>query len=133
MSAPPRRSRGFTSCPPMSRPPAAEPIGSAAYGGDGFVQAAEDRLRVGEEELPGGQQLHPPRRPREEGDADLVFEASDLSAQGRLRHVQSRRRASHVPFLGDGDEVSDLGEAHEAKGRSKRYWTLDLVGSTFDP
>lgn len=67
-----------------------------------------------EEGLAGGEERHPAGRPEEERRSDLVLEGADLPAQGRLRHVETLRGAADVPFLGDGDEIVDLGEAHAA-------------------
>jgi methionyl aminopeptidase len=66
-----------------------------------------------EEYRPRGQKAHAPRRAREEPRADLVLERADVAAEGRLRHPQTPGCTSDVAFLGDGDEIADLGEAHE--------------------
>ena len=39
-------------------------------------------------------------------------EIANLSAQWRLRYVKPRRRARHVLFFGDGDEVAQMAEFH---------------------
>jgi hypothetical protein len=67
---------------------------------------------VVEKTLARRQERHPAWRPREKRGAELVFERTDLAAERRLRDVESLRRAADVPFLGDGDEVADLREAH---------------------
>lgn len=67
-----------------------------------------------EEDAPARQQRHPARRSLEEGRAELVLEGTDRTAQRRLRHVESRGSAADVGFFGDGDEIADLFEAHEA-------------------
>ena len=74
-----------------------------------------------EETLAGRQQRHPARRTGKEGGPELVLERADLSTERRLREVEALRRAADVPFLGDGDEVADLREAHaRSMGRSPR-------------
>lgn len=63
------------------------------------------------------EERHPARRPGEKGGPELLLERADLATERRLRDVEALRGASDVPFLGDGDEVADLREAH---GRSMR-------------
>ena len=78
------------------------------------------------------EELHPARRSREERRPDLVLERTDLTAHRRLRDTQAAGSSTDVAFLGDGDEVADLSEAHPASiavlgggaPRSKGYWTL---------
>lgn len=79
-------------------------------------------------------QAHASRGTQEEGRLELVLELADLPAYGRLRDAKPSGRAAHVAFLGDGDEVLDLGEAHATRlaasgghgtpveTRSKRHW-----------
>jgi hypothetical protein len=49
----------------------------------------------------------------------------DLAADRRLRDVQLFRRAAHVSFFCNGDEVADLREAHRSS-IPKRYWIGEL-------
>jgi len=67
---------------------------------------------VVEEHAPGRKQGHAARRALEELRPDLVFERANLPTQGRLRDVEALGSAPHVAFLGNGDEVADLREAH---------------------
>ena len=76
-----------------------------------------------EEDAPAREELHAAGRAREERRAELVLEGADLPAERRLAHVQARGGAADVSFLGDGDEIADLLEAHDVQIRSKRYWT----------
>ncbi len=65
-----------------------------------------------EERFARREERHPARRACEERRADLVLERADLPADGRLRDVEALRGTPDVAFLGNGDEVADLGEAH---------------------
>ena len=62
--------------------------------------------------LPGSQSCH----------AEFVFQIPDLPAQGRLRYVKPRRRARHVLFFRDGNEVAQMAEFH-----SKQAYALGMV------
>jgi hypothetical protein len=50
----------------------------------------------------------------EQRDAKFILKIANLPAQGRLRNVQSRRRARHVLLLGDGYEITQVAEFHTA-------------------
>ena len=86
---------------------------------------------MAEEALAGGEEADAAGCPLEEAGAELVLEAADLPAEGRLRDVEAASGAGDVLLLGDGDEVAELGEAHSGQGRpgaeprasarSKRY------------
>ena len=69
---------------------------------------------MSEEHAAGRQQRHASRRALEQRRPDLVLERADLATHRRLRDVQALRGTADVPFLGNGDEVADLGEAHVA-------------------
>ena len=69
---------------------------------------------MSEEHAARRQQRHASRRALEQRRPDLVLEGADLATHRWLRDVQALRGAPDVPFLGDGDEVADLGEAHAA-------------------
>lgn len=79
-----------------------------------------------EENLARRKERHAPRRALEERRAQLVLEAADVPAEGRLCDPQLARGASHVPFFRDGDEVPNLGEAHPtckgASASASRQW-----------
>ena len=65
-----------------------------------------------EKDAAAREELHAARRSLKQGRAELVFERADRSAERRLAHVKARRGATDVRFLGDGDEIADLLEAH---------------------
>ncbi len=90
-----------------------------------------------EEHAPLREQVHSPGGTSEELRSDFVLERPDLPTQRRLSHVKPLRRAPDIVFLGDGDEVANLREAHARNAtsrlvpsqvawdpRSKRYWTF---------
>jgi hypothetical protein len=81
-------------------------------GVDGAIDGGEDAACVIEEDAPGRQQRHAARGAPEQRSPDLVLERTDLPAQRRLRHMQVLRGSTNVAFLGDGNEVADLREAH---------------------
>lgn len=66
-----------------------------------------------EEDAAARKEHHPARRSREERRAELVLERADRSAERRLTHVKPRRGATHVRLFGDGDEITNLLEAHD--------------------
>ena len=74
-----------------------------------------------QERFSGRQEAHATWGAGEEWRADLCFERLDLAAHRRLRDVQLFRRAAHVSFFGNGNEVADLREAH-GDSIPKRYW-----------
>ena len=82
---------------------------------------------MGEENIPGRQEMHPPRRPLEERHAELVLQAADRPRERRLRYMKLTRRAADVALLGDGDEVPDLREAHESRLPRRREDGKGLV------
>ena len=67
---------------------------------------------MAEERLSRWEQLHSARGAQEERGAELVLEGADLTAHRRLRDVEALRRAAYVALFGNGDEVTDLSEAH---------------------
>ena len=67
--------------------------------------------------LSRGQERHPTGCPGEKRGPELVLERPDLPTEGRLCDVQAFRGTTHVPFLGDGNEVADLGKAHGSSMR----------------
>jgi hypothetical protein len=78
------------------------------------VDRREDVARVVEKALPRRKERHPARGPRKQRRPELVLERADLAADRRLSHVQALRGAAHVAFFSNGDEVTDLHEAHAA-------------------
>ena len=72
-----------------------------------------------EEDAAAREQRHAARRAFEERRAELVLERTDRSTERRLAHVESQRGAPDVTFFGDGDEITDLLEAHDAIVRDR--------------
>jgi len=75
------------------------------------VDGRKDGARVEKETLARRKQLHPARRPREQGGPEFVLERADLAAHRRLRDVEALGGTTDVPFLGNGDEIADLRDA----------------------
>jgi hypothetical protein len=80
--------------------------------GRGFVDLFEDRRRAPVELSTHGRQPHASSRPLEQGVADLAFDALDLCAQGRLRHLEALSRPAEVQLLRDGDHAPQLTYLH---------------------
>ena len=72
-----------------------------------------------EEDAAARKERHAARRSLEERRAELVFERADRSTERRLAHVKAKRGAPDVTFFGDGDEITDLLEAHLAIVRDR--------------
>lgn len=104
-----------------------------------MVERRQDRAGVFQKDLSRRQQRHSARRSRKELRTDFVFQRADLPTERRLCNMKSQRGASDVAFLGDCDEIADLGQAHvcdraerRAAGqvaarqaaRSNRYWIV---------
>jgi methionyl aminopeptidase len=113
-----------------------------ADGDDRAVHRSEDCACVVEEHPAGREQRHASRRASEELRPDFVLERSDLPADGRLRHMKALCGTPDVAFLGDGDEVANLGKTHGVDradrsvgnqgaatpgARPKRYWTFHAL------
>ncbi len=64
------------------------------------------------EERPRRGQPHPFWRASKQRHLELVFEEPNLSADGGLCDVQPASCSAYVLFLGDRDEVLELGETH---------------------
>jgi hypothetical protein len=105
---------------------------------DRAVDGGKDGARVIQKELARGQQRHPARRPGEESCPELVLECADLAAERRLRHAEAFGGTTDVPFLGHGNEITDLREAHDlsmssatrhGKSRGQIERVLDAVRS----
>jgi hypothetical protein len=90
---------------------------------------------VPEEELSWVGELHASRCTYEQRRAEFVFETSNLTGDRWLGDSKTAGCAAHMAFIGDGDEVLDLREAHvpettptlarrcSASAIAKRYWT----------
>jgi len=76
----------------------------------GLVGLRDDRSCLSEEHSAGVRQLHVTRRPMEEGRLQLLLEAPNLLAQGRLRDMESRSRPSKMKFFGDREEVAQVAQ-----------------------
>lgn len=63
---------------------------------------AQQRPGPGQEDLPGLGEHGAPRGAVQQARPELLFQAPDLPAQGRLRDVQRLSGAAEVPVLGDG-------------------------------
>lgn len=109
--------------------------GGASSGGGGFVHRFEDFAGAFEQDLACGQKLHAAGRAGEEGGAELVFEASDVPADGRLRDAQAAGGFAHVLLFSHGHEVANLREAHrqrvphEAQGGKREIETVLALAS----
>lgn len=84
------------------------------------VHRREDAARVIEEDAAARKELHPTRRSLEERSAELVFERADRSTERRLAHMKAHGGAPDVTFFCDGDEITDLLEAHGAIVRDRK-------------
>jgi len=82
------------------------------HGPGGLLGLRDDRSSLSEEHSARVRQLHVTRRPMEEGRLQLLLEAPNLLAQGRLRDVESRSRPSKMKFLGDREEVAQVAQLH---------------------
>ncbi len=78
------------------------------------IDRGQDLARVREEDLARWEELHPTRGSGEERSSDLVLECADLTRYRGLRDAKAARTTTDVAFFGDGDEITDLGEAHVA-------------------
>lgn len=79
-----------------------------------LVDTVDDAARVLQKYLSRGQKRHAFGRASKERYSKLCFEALDVPREGRLRDVQTERRASQILLFRHGDEVLDLSEAHAA-------------------
>ncbi len=63
----------------------------------------------------------------EQPNTEFILEIANLTAQWRLRDVQALRRTTHVAFLGDRNEVTNLRKTHDAYdrfGANPSLWTV---------
>ena len=82
------------------------------HGPGGLLGLRDDRSSLSEEHSARVRQLHVTRRPMEEERLQLLLEAPNLLAQGRLRDMESRSRPSKMKFFGDGEEVAQVAQLH---------------------
>jgi hypothetical protein len=68
----------------------------------------EDVACSRQQAMTGRQELHAVRRSAKKRHPQLVFEAADLTAEGRLRDVQAPSGAADVALFGDCHEVAQL-------------------------
>ncbi len=102
------------------------------HGPGGLLGLRDDRSSLSEEHSARVRQLDATRRPMEEGSLQLLLEAPNLLAQGRLRDMESRSRPSKMKFFGDREEVAQVAQLHTGNSYHQRlnsaweiYWTLD--------
>jgi hypothetical protein len=67
---------------------------------------------VSEKDLACARKCHPAGRPQEESRSELVFETSDLAADGGLGNPKVDRRPTDVPLFGHRHEVLNLSKTH---------------------
>ena len=72
------------------------------------MQAAVDGDDGPPRQLAGRRQRDPPRRPGEEGDAELVLQPPDRRGERLLGEMQAFARPGEVELLGDREEVAQL-------------------------
>jgi hypothetical protein len=77
------------------------------------VDARDDFSRFVQEDLSTGEKLHAPAAPFEQWCTEFFFQAADLSGEGRLRDLKTRRSAGKVLLFGYSNEVLQLGDAHD--------------------
>src|SRR5437899_758694 len=82
------------------------------HGPGGLLGLRDDRSCLSEEHSARVRQLHVTRRPMEEERLQLLLEAPNLLAQGRLTDMESRSRPSKMKFFGDGEEVAQVAQLH---------------------
>ena len=54
----------------------------------------------------------PVRLASEQLDVELLLQRTDLHAERRLLDAQTLGRSGHVPFFGDGDEITQVAQFH---------------------
>ena len=74
-------------------------------GGRGLGGGSQQRLGPRQEDLPGLGQPGALRSAVEQARAELLLEAANLTAQGRLGDVECLGGAAEMPVLGDGREL----------------------------
>ena len=89
----------------LSRTQIAERVASVAY-------LAEGALGVREQRRSGIGERHPSRTADEQLGLELAFETLKARGEGRLREVQRRGGAAHVPKAGDLGERLELPHEH---------------------
>ena len=92
--------------------PAPPQVLQLANGALGLRLELHEALRVVEQQLARLGQSAALRRAIEQPLVELVLEAPDRLADGRLRPVQPFRRAREAALGGDGEEDLQLGEIH---------------------
>jgi len=78
------------------------------------VDAGQRRLDAAQQQLAVLRQLHMARAAHEQRRAQLVFQALDLAADGRLGDEQLLRRIAEVQPPGDGLEGAQVGQRERA-------------------
>src|SRR5207253_10782298 len=101
----PRGGRGGEGAAGLSRAQIAGRVASVAY-------LAEGALGVREQRRSGIGERHPSRTADEQLGLELAFETLKARGEGRLREVQRRGGAAHVPKAGDLGERLELPHEH---------------------
>ena len=103
-------------------------VGGALRQPPGMFDAAEDVLRLSQEDASRIRERHVMTAPLEQRHADVPFELSYLLAQGGLRCVQPGGRAREVQFLRHRHEVAQMPQFHRPRvvvprrrGQSRPY------------
>ena len=78
----------------------------------GMFDAAENVLRLSQEDTPGIRERDVMAAPFEQRHADVPFQLSNLLAEGGLRRVQPGGRAREVQFLRHRHEVAQMPQFH---------------------
>ncbi len=87
---------------------------------------------MAQEDLTCPGETHASRCPHEERRAELTFQHPDLTAHRRLGDSKLAGGAPDVTFLGDGNEVLDLREAHDTSVADSLTVSAAASGSARD-
>ena len=88
------------------------PVGSLLREPPGMLDAAEDVLRLAQEDAAGVGQRHVMTAAIEQRHADRFLELPDLLAERRLRGVQACSRAREAQLVGHRHEIAQVSEFH---------------------
>ncbi len=81
----------------------------------------QQRLGLGQEDLPGLGELTAQGGPVQQAGAQLLFEPADLPAQGRLGDAQGAGGAAEVPMVGEDGEVPHQPQVEVRRRRRVRH------------
>jgi len=88
----------------------AEPTTGLARVSHGDIELRERRARLGEKDLACRRERDLPLSTREELDADLALQLTDLLTERRLSGFEPLRGPAEIQLLGDGDEVPEMAQ-----------------------